>query len=1076
MRKFLQSVVVICTLLLLLPGLVHGQQRTVSGTILSDDGKAPLQGVTIRVKGTNRLTQTDVNGNFKIQLSPGETLQVSYVGYITQEVKPGEGNAVSISLKSADGTLGEVVVTAMDIKRNPRELGYSVQKVSGDDIKETQRDNFLNSLQGRVAGLTVNQTSGIAGASSSIVLRGFNSLSMSNQPLFVIDGVIIDNQTVDENSDGGKGVGMIDRTGLTNNANRNSDYSNRISDINPNDIESLTILKGPEATALYGSQASSGAIVITTRKAKSNKLAVQYDNSFRFQKLTRLPDFLGGYANGTNGNNANQFRYFGPALAPGTPTYDNVDNFFKTGFTQTHNLGLDFGFKNSIFRVSGSFLDQDGVIPSNGLRKYNFRISNTTKFGKFLEVIPSLAFIRTENDKALRGSAGYLLSLAVWPDTKDIRDYADDNGDKVPLFSANPNSDYDNPLFNVNKNRSRDETDRYTASLGINLNPFDWLSINGRFGYDMYDMTGFLRYHPQSYFLSAAQGGLQDNYWRKYSGYNHTITATAKKSAGDFNFRVMGGTMWQDNSTKMFAVSGTGLIDSIVKGKMYKGGVLLTDANFDQYVLPASDSNATRPSSRQRLLRNVFGEYNRSVLRQIAYFGEFAVNYKNVVFLSYTHRFETSSTLPKKNRNYNYPAGSLSIILSDLIPEMKEGNIINYLKLRTSVASTARLNSPYSTQSVYVNALASGGGNSYGFTNANDDLKPERQSTYEIGTEWRLFKSKLNLDVSYYNTLNKDQIIENFRLSYGTGYVLNTQNAGTTRNQGVEISLTAGVVRNRDFSWDMSVNFNKMWNKVEKLPANLSEYYIADTWIFGEARGGLTLGSSTTTITSFGYSRNNKGQILINPATGLPVIDAAYRVHGDRNPDFTAGWNNTFRYKNWRLSFLWDLKVGGDIFNGTNMFLTSIGRSEKTADRYTPIVIDGVLNDGNQNSANPTKNTISIIPAYNDAYYNIASGVTYAPRNMPEEAFIEKDVNWFRLRDLTLAYTFPDNFTRRIKALKSFGVFFTANDLVLLTNYSGPDPAVNGNTAGSRGVGGFGFDFFTLPAPVSLNLGLRATF
>lgn len=1076
MRRVLRLLVASLLFLFLLPPALMAQERTITGTVLSDDNKTPLTGVTITVKGTQRKTQTDANGNFSIRVNAGETLQFSYVGHETREVKPGEGNTLSLNLKATDGTLGEVVVTAMDIKRNPRELGYSVQKVSGDDIKETQRENFLNGLQGRVAGLTVSPTSGLAGSSTSIVLRGFNSLSMSNQPLFVIDGVIVDNQTVDENSDGGKGVGTVDRTGLTNNANRNNDYTNRIADINPNDIETVTILKGPEATALYGSQASSGAIVITTRKAKSNKLAFQYDNSFRLQKMTRLPEFFDEYANGTNGGSGSQFRYFGPKYPEGTKLYDNTGYFFRNGFAQTHNLGADFGVKNSIFRVSGSFFDQDGVIPRNGLRKYSARISNTTKIGTKLEVIPSFSFVRSENEKALRSNAGYLFSLAVWPNTIDIRNYEDQNGDKLALFNANPNADFDNPLFNVNKNRSRDETNRYTATFGINYNPLDWLTINGRFGYDTYDMVGYTRYHPQSYYLSAAVGGQQDNYWRKYASYNHTITATARKKVGDFNFRLMGGTMWQDNKTQMFAVTGTGIVDSIVGGKMYKSGVQLTNANFDQYVPLASDSNATRPNTRQRLLRNNYGEYNESVLRQVAYFGEFAVNYKNLVFLNYTHRFESSSTLPKKNRNYNYPAGSLSIILSDIFPGLK-GNALSFWKIRSSIASTARLNTPYSTQSVYVNATASGGGYSYGFTNANDDLKPERQSTYEIGTELRLFKSRISFEGSYYNTLNKDQIIENFRLSYGTGYVLNTQNAGSTRNQGVELTLNAGVVKTTDFSWDMSINFNKMWNKVVEMPANLAEYYIADTWVYGEARGGITLGNPTTTITSFGYQRNNQGKILINPTTGFPVIDASYKVHGDRNPDFTMGLNNQFTYKRFRLSFLWDFKVGGDIFNGTNMYLTAIGRSQLTADRYKPIVLDGVLNDGNQNTANPTINTISIIPAYNDAYYNLpANNSTFTPRNYPEEAFIEHDVNWVRLRDLTLNYTFGPAITNKIKGLKSLGVFFTANDLILFTNYTGPDPSVSGTTAGSRGVGGFGYDFFNLPAPISLNFGLRASF
>lgn len=1065
MRRVLRLLVASLLFLFLLPPALLAQERTVTGTVLSDDNKTPLSGVTIVVKGTNRKTQTDANGNFTIRVNQGETLQFTYVGHEPRELKP-DGNTVSINMKATEGTLGEVVVTAMDIKRNSRELGYSVQKVDGREVQQTQRENFLNGLQGRIAGATVTSTSGNPGASSSIVLRGFNSLSLSNQPLFVIDGVIVDNQTIDENSNGGSGVGLVERgAGLTNTANRNSDYNNRISDINPNDIETFTVLKGPEATALYGSQASSGAIIITTRKAKTNKLAIQYDNSFRIQTLTRFPETYDGYVNGTNGDTSSVFRYFGPAYAPGTKLYDNKNSFFKTGFAQTHNLGADFGFKNSIFRVSGSYFDQEGVVPNNGYTRYNLKISNTTKIGKYIDISPAVSYIHTDNDKVLRSAGGFLLALMAWPSTNDITATQGDNGSKVPLFNANSNLDFDNPLFNVKANKSREGTERRNASMGININPFTWLTIAGRFGYETYNTVGNLRYHPLSYYISAGVGGIQDNYWRKYKGYNHTITATAKKTiAKDFNFRVMGGTMWQDYETSMYAVSGSNIVDSVVNGKMYKNGVALTDATYNALPAP-SDSSATRANTRTRLLRNVYGEYNLSQLRQVAYFGEFAFNYKNLVFLNYTHRFEQASTLPEKNRNFNYPGGSISVIVSDIFPSIKS-TAFNFFKLRGSVAGTARLNSPYSTQSVFVNSLSSGGGFSYGFFNNNADLKPERQKTFEIGTELRLFKSRLSIDAAYYNTLNKGQIIENFRLSYATGYVLNTQNAGSTRNQGIEVAVNAEMMRKKDFTWNMRLNFNKQYNKVVELPKNVSLYYLADANVYGNVAGGIVLGGSTTSISGFGYMRNDKGEKLINATTGLPVIDGNQKVRGDRNPDFTLGWINTFTYRNWSLNFLWDLKVGGDVYNGNNQYLTTIGRSKLTADRMTPKVIEGVLQDGLENTATPTRNTIVVIPYYNDNYYRL----------LPEEEFIEKDVNWFRLRDITLSYVLPTSLTNRIRGLKNLGIFVTATDVVLLTNYSGADPSVNANTAGTRGVGTFGFDYGTLPSQLGINFGIRASF
>jgi TonB-linked SusC/RagA family outer membrane protein len=1080
MRKILRLHAVLFLSLLLVSSAVWSQERTISGTVLSDDNKTPIPGVTVRVKGSTRVTQTDSKGNFTIRINAGETLQISHVGYTLEEVNPGSGNSVSVNLRSNQATMEEVVVTAMDIRRNPRELGYSVQKVNGDEIKESQRENFLNSLQGRVAGLTINQTGGAAGASSQIVLRGFNSISLDNSPLFVIDGIIADNQTLSENHGGG-GAGTA--LGLASaRENRSNDYSNRIADLNPNDIESVTVLKGPEATALYGSQASSGAIVITTKKANTNgKVNINYDNSFRVSKLSRLPKIDNKFGPGTNGIvgatlNTTSGTYFGAVYPDNIPLYDNLDNFFRTGFAQTHNLAAEYGKNNYTIRGSASYLQQESPIPTNSYDKFNARISGTVKIGKYVDIAPSISYIRSINDKPLRGLYGYLLTLLVWPAHDDVRKYENTDGLKKPVYAANPNAELDNPFFNVNNNRSYDQTDRAIGTMAININPTKWITVSGRFGYDTYRSEGSLTNHPQSFYLTRTQGGSLDNYYRNYYGYNHTITATAKKKIGDFSGRIMIGNMWQDYETQMYAVYGTNLVDSVgVNGRMYKGGTvgngtIITQSEYEAMLGKTPDSSLTRFSTRTRLLNAIRnGKYNQSINRQSAYFGEASLSWKNAIFLTYTHRFEESSIFPKEYRKYNYPAGSISIMLSDLIPGIQQNKTIDYLKLRGSLASTARSSAPYANQSVFAQNTGSGGGFYYGFTNANPFLRPERQSTFEIGTEWRMFKSRLSIDISYYNTKNKDLIVELFRASYGTGFVLNTLNVGTNKNTGVEVAIDATPVRTGEFQWSTRVNFNKMQNKVLSLPANVPEFYISDTWLYGNARGGLITGGPTTSITGLYYLRNNAGEILIDPATGVPINapnSAPFRVLGDRNPDFTIGWLNNLTYKNWRFSFLWDLKVGGDIFNGTDMYLTLQGRSKRTSDRYTPRVVQGVLRDGKENTATPTLNTISIIPAFAQTYYT----------TMPEEAFIEKDVNWFRLRDISLSYTFPTAKLRKLKFLKSFGVFVTANDLVLFTNYSGADPSVNGNTAGTRGVGAFGFDYGNIGAPISVNAGIRANF
>ncbi len=715
---------------------------------------------------------------------------------------------------------------------------------------------------------------------------------------------------------------------------------------------------------------------------------------------------------------------------------------------------MEFGTKNAGFRVSGQYFDNDGVVPFNTYKKYNFKIANTTKIGKYISITPSIAYIKADNLRPLKsssstsGSGGYLVELYEWPANNDIRNYEDAKGSKFVLFNPNRNSDFDNPLWSAKYNRSGDKLERWVSTLGIDINPFDWLSLAGRFGYDTYKNDGYVFIHPESFQLTTAIGGSLDNYYRKYSGYNHTITATAKKKFGDFSTRLLVGTMWQDFETKQFAIYGTNLSDSV-----------------------RTDSSNTTLNTRRRLQRNYSGLPNVNVFRELAYFAEVSIGYKNYAFLTYSHRFESASPIPKANRNYNYPGASLSIIVSDIFPALKKGNILDYAKLRASLANTARLNDPYSNQSFFVNNFSSTVlpvTYTYGFTNANPDLKPEKQQTYEIGMELRFLNNKITLEAAYYNTLNTDQIAQGYRASYATGAILNTQNAASLRNQGLELTLNVRPVSKKEFTWDVSFNFNHMWSKVLTLPTSigiLNDFYNSDTYI-SNVRGGLIRGHSTGTITGSIYSRNNAGQILINPATGIPVITSGNSLIADRTPDLTLGTLNTFRYKNWSLNFLWDLKVGGDVYNGTDQLLTRLGKSERTANRAIPIVVNGVMDDNLKNTATPTPNTLVIVPQYLSSYYT----------SMPDEEFIQKDVNWFRLRDLTLNYRFTDKTLKNLKGLKGLSIFVTGSDLLLFTNYYGADPAVNANNPGTGGVGGYGLDLGSAPTPLGISFGLRANF
>lgn len=1077
MRKLANRLIVF--LFFLVP-LFAQAQSTVSGRVLKDDG-TPVEGASVTLKGKGKGTKTDANGNFSISAAKGDVLVISSVNFLTQQVTVGNAASITVKLKQVDKTLDEVVVTAMDIKRNPRELGYSVQTVKGSDIQQTQRENFVNGLQGRVAGLTVTPSSGAAGASTGIVLRGYNTISGTNQPLFVVDGIILDNQTLNSNSQSGSGIGLA-----SDGNNRNNDNTNRIADLNPSDIESITVLKGPEATALYGSQASSGAIVITTKKAKGTggKVLIGYDDNFRLQKITRYAKTNNDYSIGSSNNipsplplTTSGFTNFGPLWPAGTTFYDNLHNFFQTGFSQTHNLSAEFGTKNVGFRATGQFFDNSGVVPNNTYRKYSFKLANTSKIGKYISITPSIAYTTADNLRPIKsststaGSGGYMVELLEWPVNNDITNYTDANGNKALLNNRAINGGFDNPIWSAKNNRAWDRLNRWVSTLGIDINPYSWLAISGRFGYDTYKDNGYQFIHPESYMLASATGGSLDNYYRTYKGYNHTITATAKKKVGDFTGRVLVGTMWQDFETQQFAIYGTNIVDSVgtTPGNpyMYKNGAIVSTFTPDP-----KDSSITAPGTRRRLLRNNNGLPNVSIFRELAYFAEASIGYKNYAFLSYSHRFEKASPIPNKNNNYHYPGASLSVIVSDIFPGIKKGNILNYAKLRASLANTARLNDPYSNQSFFVNNFSSTTlpvTYTYGFTNSNPDLTPEKQQTYEVGAEFRLLNNAISVEAAYYNTLCTNQIAQGYRASYATGYILNTQNSASLRNQGVELTLNLVPINKKDLNWSVNFNFNHMWSKVLTLPASigiLNDYYNSDTYI-SNVRGGLIRGFSTGTITGSNYQRNNAGQILINPSTGIPLINSGTNVLiADRTPDFTLGTLNTIRYKNWSLSFLWDLKVGGDIYNGTDQLLTNLGKSIRTANRNTPVLIQGVLFDGLQNSATPTKNTLAITPQYLTSYYT----------SLPDEEFIQHDVNWLRLRDVTLNYMLPQKTLKHLRGFKSLSAFVTGSDLILITNYYGADPAINANNPGTGGVGGYGMDLGSAPTPLGLSFGLRANF
>ena len=884
-----------------------------------------------------------------------------------------------------------------------------------------------------MAGATVNTTSGAPGASSALVLRGFNSLSGNNSPLIVIDGLSINNGTFSQ--------------GFTasNSSNRDNDFSNRLSDINPNDIESITVLKGPEATALYGIDAGSGAIIIKTKKGQAGKPKVSYSNFFRIDQTYLFPEPTQTvYGTGSLGIPSQTRLMFGPKLSAETPIYDNVGNFFQDALTQQHNIGINGGMNQFTYRISGSTVNQDGTIPNTGYDRYNARATvSYNSPDKKLTVSGTWAYAYSFNKKALRGSSGFLSSLYYWPVTDDARNYERSDGTRRRFFDNDGFAEPDSPFWSVNKNKSEDYTYRRNYNLSVRYQLTDWLNIDTKLSYDGYNNSGFTFYHPSSNDFFGVGGQIED-YAVNYRGLSGVaILGANKKITPKITMGLRLGTAVDDFRTDFFSKRGQRLVRQAVGDVDFLPDFRTITPNT------YSDSRTLgRDTLRLRRLQGVFGEYTFS--------------YDKFLTLTLSGRNDWTSTLPVNARSFFYPAASLAFMFTDLLPKSK---ILNYGKLRASVAETAKDISPYQSQSVFSRQQTSGLGFAYGFTNNNPTIVPERQNTFELGTELEFFNKRISLDATYYNTKNTGQIVSNTRLSYGTGFILATLNVADVQNKGVEIMLNTQPIKTSRLVWNLGFNFSKTTNVVRNIPSSIPEYYNSDTWVSG-FRNGLVVDGPTTAITGQDYLRNSKGQILIDPGTGFPQVNSLYQLLGDRNPDFNLGVNNKVVSGDFTFSFLLDIRRGGDILNGTDYSRATQGQTTRTLDREKPIIVPGVLNDGLQDTDNPTLNTIQIYPQFQSYFQD---GRLYAAN------FVERDVNWLRLREVSLRYNLK-SFAKRI-GFENMGVFVTGTDLFILTNYSGADPtATNTNNASTGGSGGFGIDWFSPSTPRGFAAGITLDF
>jgi ferric enterobactin receptor len=1044
MRKF--SVKIITLLFFLLPLLSNGQ--TVTGKVVDEKDGKPLEGATVSVKGKTAATKTDTKGEFSIAAVKGDVLLVTSINFENKQSRVKDGGALYISLAKTEKNLDEVVVTAMGISRTKRSLGTPAQSVKGEDLAESQRENVLTSLAGRVAGVDITTTSGQPGASVGIIIRGAVSMDGNNQPLIVIDGLQVDNSTFSQGnlfSDG---------------PNRNNDYTNRLADLSPSDIENITVLKGPEAAALYGNRGASGALVITTRRAKAGKTSVTYDYTIRGEKITRFPEiqttFGGGTGNvtGLTGNLSRVF--FGERYPAGTKLYDNIGAFFKTGITQKHNLGVEAGTDKLSYRLSVNVINQEGIVPKTGYDRYSFRLSSSATISPKLDILSTFNFVNAKTIKAAKGQFGFLQSLLTWPSIEDVTDYLNTDGTRNKIDDGtNPTTasaalgEVDNPFWDVNKNLNQDVTNRFVGNTTITLKPFKGLLLKTTIGIDRYNTTGFTLTHPQSR-NGLTPKGILETFTEDSKLLAGQFTAIATKKWGKINNQLAVGFAFDQTDYEVNSTYGTTF-----------------------YLQDYNSINNTDPVTQR----------SKSVLnrtRNVGWFGQLETGYNNMAYLTLSSRYDGASTLVApgleledrvKNAYFLYSSISMSFIYTELF---KSRGVLNYGKLRFSYGNTGKTTkTPYVTASRFGPQVTTGGGFALGAFGGNNLLTPEFSYNLEVGTEMKFFNDKIGLDFTYFNTRSESQIVAP-RLSYGTGNPLKYINGGTVSNQGIDITLTATPIKRKNFSWDVTVNFDKIKNEILEMPADLPIFYISDYDLLPIAgvKAFYTKGSSLYKLgvepsgaTSF--LRNNTGQIIINPGTGLPVRDTLATALGDRIPEFRMGLVQKFKYKNFSLSINFDIRKGGDVFNGNELILSTVGLSKRTLDRETPRVIQGVLNDAFVNTANPTPNTISVTPAYQNGYYNNIYNI---------EDYVEKNISWIRLRDVTLAYNLTPFLKSKQKFVKGGSVFVTATDVFMITNYTGADPNVSGLNASVGGAGAIGYDYGALALPIGINAGIKVNF
>lgn len=1018
---------------LMLSQSIYAQPKIVTGTVTDATTNETLPGVNVIIKNTTTGTSTDPFGNYSISVSPGQVLIFSSLGYATREVTVGAGNRISVGLEPDVQMIEDVVITSeFGMKRVSRAVGSSVQNVKASDIVESGRDNFITALQGRVAGMNVGTTSGAPGASTNVVLRSITSISGNNQPLYVVDGIPMNNSTFNP-------LDMMTSSSAETFSVRDLDFSSRGNDFNMQDIESVTVLKGAAAAALYGSDASNGAIIITTKKGQPGRGRVSYSNTFRWDNAYGYPELQDKYTHGYYGTANYYYTYrFGGKYVPGMELYDNISAIIQPGFVQRHNISVEGGSDKVTLYASASTLDQQGVIKTSDFSRFNLSLNGRAEVTKWLTVESMMQYASTENTKVPLGLSSPLRYASFWPMVSDVSEWLDEDGSHMARPDYYLDEDMLNPLFGLYRNKLYDDSDRFISNISATLVPIEHTFLRAQVGWDVGMQTYIATKHPY-----------HDTYQDGTGSMN-----ISKSNFSDPTLNVLAGyaNEFLDDKLSVSAQFGYHQLENgITRLSTYGTKFAVVDFQSINNCDPLSISSVQ--SHKKRRIQ--------------ALSGQLELGYNQMAYLTFRARNDWSSTLPVENNRYFYPAVEGSFIVTEL-PFLKGNSMVNYLKLRGSIAQVGKDAGPLEIDTQLEPTLLTGGGYKYGYTGPNRSLVPEMTTSREIGFEGRFLNDRINTDFTYFWTHCDDQIVKGFRLSYGTGFVLNNMNVGTFETWGWEAHIDGDILKTgTGLRWNVGFNASHTDSEVVYLPENVSEYYNAYTWNSGNIRNGVMVGYPVTTITGLAFQRNDAGDRLISPTTGLPLVSSQYSVLGDREPKLRFGITSALSYKGIRLSAMFSGRYKATVVNGTKRDMMLRGYSVESMElrESPPVVFEGVLQDGNENTANPTKNNIAV--DYN-LYSTIYSG--------GDEDWIEKDVHYLRMQELRLSYNLPSKWLEKTGILSTANVFLAGNDLFVSTNYSGIDAVGNTMSAAGGGTGGEGIDVWALPNPRGYSIGVSLTF